>query len=302
MRLFIPLLFAFATVLSLTGSAWADGWRVERVSPPARYTTDARSWNQVEPGMTLPNGSWIHTGRSGRLMLRRDQEIIQVKPNTVASIIERRGRDGLKTEIKQKFGRMLLDVETRPTKHTTVLTPYLAAVVKGTRFAIDVSRRGAAVSVERGVVETTDTGRGQRVDLRAGQAAEVPAQGRGSMSVMGRGRKAQVVDVPAVASRVGRAKGTEAPAGSSARGKGNGNGNGANAAGKAGGGNAKGNGNAGGNGKGNAGGNGNGNAGGNGNGNAGGNGNGNAGGNGNGNAGGNGNGNAGGNGKGGHPR
>ena len=48
-------------------------------------------------------------------------------------------------------------------------TPFLAAVVKGTKFESRVGRWDAELEVQRGIVEVTHIRRGERIDLVAGQ-------------------------------------------------------------------------------------------------------------------------------------
>ncbi|MBD8892844.1 FecR domain-containing protein [Labrenzia suaedae] len=281
---------------------------------------------ELDPGLTLAT-------RNGRAMVERGQESILVGPNTTFVISKYRSNQEF-TTVLQTSGTVTVDVAKRARPHFSVETPFLAAVVKGTKFTVKVGKTRADIAVERGVVGVRDFASGQQTDLAAGQsAATAPAQAVG-LQVNGAvkpvvrpgPRKAPVFQTPAVAnipaapaeankstaatssepsfSRSSNSTGRSASRDGRGDDKGNSDSNaGGNGNGNAGGnGNGNGSGNGNGNWNGNAGGNGNGNAGGNGggngNGNAGGNGNGNAGGNGNGNAGGNGNGNAGGNGNG----
>jgi hypothetical protein len=138
------------------------------------------------------------------VMLRRNAESIIIKPDSLAAIVSRDGASP-KTDVVQKFGALVLDIEKRNTRHTTVHTPFLAAIVKGTRFEVVVRDAGAEVRVENGVVETTDLRRGERVDVRAGQSVGVAASGGGTLEVKGAGPKAAVTRVkpptPVVTSR-----------------------------------------------------------------------------------------------------
>jgi len=176
--------------------AMAADWVVERVSQPALFTADRQVWNELETGMVVPDSSWIHTGAGGRLMLWREDEMILFSPETMASIVTRQ-RSGRKTDIAHQYGTLLLDVETRGDRHTTVHTPFLAAVVKGTRFEVSVGSAGGTVRVERGLVETTDIGRGERVDVRPGQNVQVTIGSTEPLSVQGPGRKDRAVKVAA---------------------------------------------------------------------------------------------------------
>ena len=241
-------------------SAFAEEWRVGRVNQPASYSTDGTNWKPLTANLLIPRTAWIKTGIRGRVQLRRDEETILYRANTTAKITHS-GNSVRKTEIQQTMGRILLDVETRKYQHTTVKTPYLAAIVKGTKFDVYVGSAVAKVKVNRGVVEVVDTARGERVDVTNGQSVEVTANGNAPMQVNGRGRKAAVLDVrtgkPVEKGNngIGHAYGKNKEAKSN---NGNHFGNGNSNAG------GNGNSNAGGNGKSNAGGNGKSNAGGNG--------------------------------------
>ncbi|THV12364.1 FecR family protein [Rhizobium rhizophilum] len=326
--IFSALICLFIACLSATPAA-ADGvWTVARATDQVRYTLDNETWLALRKGMVVPNKAWISTGARGRLQLMRGTESIAFHPNTLASVVTRGTDQNRKTEVNQQVGEIVLEIEKRQKPHTTVQTPFLAAVVKGTQFTVTVGEASASVAVDQGVVEVTGFKASERSNLTAGQTAAVtktgmtvesstqqPAVRRAVFSLQSIkasfafrdapavdttsnvARAAQAID-KAISKKVEAAKNghqakseRDADAGketSSAAGKGNGNSGG------------KGNGNSGGNGNGNSGGNGNGNSGSNGSGNSGGNGNGNgnSGGNGNGNSGGNGNGNSGGNGKG----
>ena len=163
--------------------------------------------------------------------------------------------------------------------------PFLAAVVKGTRFTVQVSSTGADVILDRGLVGVSALATGETIDIAPGQYAIVrgndnhlSAGGIGTLNGVKKGKpRAPVLD-PLSPSQLwdlaaGRLNGLALGLTAESN-----NPNGVGLAIGRGGGNAggNGNGNAGGNGKSNAGGNGNSNAGGNGNSNAGGNGNGNA--------------------------
>lgn len=294
--------FIVSTVLCLllaafagTSSATTDEWVAAKATTQVSYTIDKETWIPVRKGMSVPNKAWISTGPRGRLQLVRGTESIGFQPNTLASIITRGSNQSRKTEIVQQVGEISLEIEKRQRPHTTVQTPFLAAVVKGTRFTVKVGKTDAAVAVDRGLVQVTSFRSGERSELGAGQGARVDAVG---MTVAGLTQKPRITRVapskPAV-----RAVGTltkEPSTADEARGKSKGKAKSENAASASDKGKGKGsaNSNAGGNGNGN----GNGNAGGKGSGNAGGNGNANSNAGGNGNGNGNGKGNSGGNGKG----
>ena len=221
----------FVACLSGTVSAATEEWVAARATAQVAYTTDNQTWIPLQKGMTVPNKAWISTGPRGRLQLVRGTESIAFQPNTLASIITQGGEVNRKTEVVQQLGQISLEIEKRQQPHTTVQTPFLAAVVKGTRFTVDVSETSAAVAVDRGLVQVTDFLSGERSELGAGQGARVDGAG---MTVAGVSKKPAITRVapstPKVsvrgtvtreAAKSGKGKSKEASAGKSS-GKGNG--------------------------------------------------------------------------------
>ncbi len=66
-------------------------------------------------------------------------------------------------------------------------TPYLAAVVKGTRFNVSVNGRGANVNVMQGRVEVSDFKTGQIALVLPGQTANVLSTGASGLKLSGSG-------------------------------------------------------------------------------------------------------------------
>ena len=288
-RVVLALFLFFA----LPTAALASQWVASKVAQPASYTVDNKNWYKIKRGMTIPKRSWIHTGGRGRLILRRGEEMIMYRPNTLAYLRSSQA-NGRKTHIQQQYGSLLLDLETRKHKHVTVKTPLLAAVVKGTRFEVVVGKKSAKVSVKRGVVGVISNSSGSSVDITSGQSAAVSSSSSDQVAVSNVGTSffSRLVQATTTVTNPASAN---AASHSNANGKGNGNANGSangNANGSA---NGNANGSANGNANGGANGGSNGNANGSANGNANGSANGNANGSANGNANGNGNGNGNGN-------
>lgn len=63
----------------------------------------------------------------------------------------------------------------------------MAAVVKGTRFDVQVSQQGANVNVQRGRVQVADFATGQTADITPGQRASVRVGGTPGLSLSGKG-------------------------------------------------------------------------------------------------------------------
>ena len=131
-------------------------------------------------------GDTIRTGRTGRVLLKRGEEIILISPNSVVGVPAEK-KEGLSTTIVQQAGSILLDVEKRNVKHFEVETPYLAAVVKGTQFRVTVNAGSTSVDVIRGQVEVADFKSGQIAQVMPGQHATAFAHGKTGLSLGGSG-------------------------------------------------------------------------------------------------------------------
>ena len=152
-------------------------------SPIAKETPAATSSTPIMKSANCARK--IATGPRGRLQLVRGAESIAFKPNTLASITTRGSNQSRKTDVVQQVGEISLEIEKRQRPHTTVQTPFLAAVVKGTRFSVKVGKTGAAVSVNRGLVQVTSFRSGERSDLGAGQRPLLPRSGASGAQAVG---------------------------------------------------------------------------------------------------------------------
>lgn len=173
------------TVAKSSGEAW-----VGSASHPASLTQKT----ELRPGDS------IQTGRNGRVLLVRGQETILVSPNSAISLPDA-GRSGLSTVIQQA-GTIMLDVEKRNVQHFEVETPYLAAVVKGTRFRVSVSGGQTKVDVVRGQVQVTDFRSGDYTLVNPQQFARSSGGGAPGLRVGGSGELGTVLRGPAQAPRV----------------------------------------------------------------------------------------------------
>ncbi|MFK7762932.1 MAG: hypothetical protein AB8B62_06695 [Roseobacter sp.] len=280
------LIFVVFLLFTCTASAMAEGWVMQRVDGDVRVSVDGKTWSRAKSGDQLASGTWIKTGNRGRAILGRGAERIVYRPKTLAAISVSQPT-GQTTQVTHQKGSVFLSVTTKKNKRTSVVTPHLAAVIKGTVLEVTTTAESASVRVDKGLVEVQSGGR--RVDVSAGrqavsdgrsvsvETASVTSQVEGAANTFSLElREAPTVAPDTAESTANNSAVNSTGAGSGTNGNGAGNGN-----------NGNGNGNGGSSGESNGGGNGNGNSG-NGNGNGGSNG----GGNGNGNNG-NGNGNGG---------
>jgi len=166
----------------------ADGgdWTVHRSSGEVSLTGSDVQQASLKQEDVLKPGDTIRTGRTGRVLLKRGDEMILVSPNSVVGVPAQK-KEGLSTTILQRAGSILLDVEKRNVKHFEVETPYLAAVVKGTQFRVTVNAGKTTVDVVRGQVEVADFKSGQIAQVMAGQHATAFANGKSGLSLGGSG-------------------------------------------------------------------------------------------------------------------
>jgi hypothetical protein len=260
-------------IVSISGAAaFADEWKVVRLRGSVLQHVDGE-WQKLSRGGMVPDDRVIRTLKTGNVELQRGNETITIGPDTQIQIFDEESTKPF-TTVKQYFGKVTVDAEARKVEHFAVQTPYLAAVVKGTKFVVTSGETGADVAVKRGRVFVEDKATKESTTLNVGQSASVDDGGQ-SMMVAGWGIGAPQPVTPAAddsnATPSGKAQNSAAKTsgnGNSGNGGNNGNGNAGNSGNSGPG--ASGNGNSGnGNGSGNAGnGNGGSGSGNNGNGNA----------------------------------
>ena len=144
---------ASLSVVSPASAADTSEWRVVEHAGDVRLTTGTTQVSLTTTTNIGP-GSVLETGANGHAMLSRGKESIVVAPNSRMSLPED-NRDGF-TRVLQDFGTALFQVEKKNKRHFSVETPYLAAVVKGTRFTVDLTTEQPSVFVFDGAVEVAD--------------------------------------------------------------------------------------------------------------------------------------------------
>jgi hypothetical protein len=172
-----------ATLLSTT--ALAQDWVINKVSGKVSVGAAGSPARALAAGMSVSQGSTITTGANARAMLVRGSETLVVGPNSAIAI--QPGQGGLTTTVLQKSGQLTVDVETKQAPHFSVETPFMAAVVKGTKFDVRVSARDASVAVQRGRVQVADFATGQTADITPGQRASVRQGGKPGLNLSGKG-------------------------------------------------------------------------------------------------------------------
>lgn len=175
---------AVMTFVAITAAQAGDLWQIESRSGDVRVSQEGVTPASLGGADALPAGTRITTGANGRAILRRGDEAIVIAPNSSLELAAD-SRPGLATTILQSLGTILLSVDKQNHQHFEVETPYLAAVVKGTKFAVSVADGKASVHVVEGAVEVMDFESGDVGMVRPGQTAQaVPGSGLG-LSVTG---------------------------------------------------------------------------------------------------------------------
>ena len=182
----------FALLLNFCAVSWsmAADWQVVRVTGSVWVVKADMAPIRATAGMVLPDDATIETMPRARAMLRHGEDLLNVGPDTQIAPQARRVH-GL-TTVLMREGKVDLDIEPLGAPHFAVQTPVLAAVVKGTRFTVTVTRGNGAVSVRRGRVAVTAFAARRGVEVTSGQTATVVHQ---SLQLSGSGTLSPIESV-----------------------------------------------------------------------------------------------------------
>lgn len=183
---FVRLLLAWVALTATGEFARADEWQVAKATGEVWITSATAQSVSLTTSSVLRPGEKIQTGKNGRVLLTRGAETILIAPNSLIGLPAPQAPDRT-TTILQQAGSIVLEVEKRNVEHFAVETPFLAAVVKGTRFKVHVGQNGADVRVLSGSVNVSSFKSGQFALVSAGQEARVAAFGRGNLTLGGSG-------------------------------------------------------------------------------------------------------------------
>jgi hypothetical protein len=167
----------------------ADDWVASKLRGVVLTLVDGQ-WVKLERGQTVPDDRVIRTLKTGRVVFQRGAETIELGGDTQVQIFDRSGKRF--TTVKQYFGTVGVEAEVQNVQHFGVQTPYLAAVVKGTKFVVTSDEDGARVDVKRGQVAVQDSDTNQSTLVAAGQSVETSSGA--PLDVSGKGELPDVVD------------------------------------------------------------------------------------------------------------
>lgn len=171
MRTVFATVLAFTLVIVFGAAAFADDWVVVRLRGSVLQHVDGE-WIKLKRGGVVPDSRIIRTLKTGNVEFERGNESVTIGPNTQIQIFDEETVKPF-TTVKQYFGTVTVEAEVRQVQHFAVQTPYLAAVVKGTKFVVTSGDTGASVDVKRGRVFVEDKSSNKSVTISAGQSAAV---------------------------------------------------------------------------------------------------------------------------------
>jgi hypothetical protein len=167
------ILLASVLYASLSIPAFAGEWKIVQAAGDYRLVavTETAQPVSLDPNdSTIPDGATVVTGKNGRAVLARGAQTMTVGPNSTVTLPKTEGQF---TTVAERAGSVSFDVDKQAQPHFVVETPFLAAVVKGTAFTIDVTPESAAIAVTRGLVEVANLASGEVADVAADQKAAV---------------------------------------------------------------------------------------------------------------------------------
>ncbi len=154
----------------LSAFALADDWMVDRLRGEVLVMTHG-AWMPLQRGDIVSDSSRIRSAEGSRVTFTRGAEAIELDGATEIRIFDKQGER--MTTIMQAYGSVTVEAERLQIQHFSVQTPFLAAIVKGTRFTVRSDDSQSSVDVARGLVQVQDYTHGVATDIAPGQSAVV---------------------------------------------------------------------------------------------------------------------------------
>ena len=178
---------ALPVLLAMSGAAAAapaPAWTVSEASGDVRLVENGKT-RAARRGALLSSGSIIATGANARAVIVRGKEFVVVSPRSQIRVPAPAEARGGIIQMIADYGTALFRIEKKSTPHFGVRTPYLAAVVKGTTFTVNVGEAGGSVQVTEGAVEVSTLDGGAAELVRPGTVAMVGASDLYRLSLEG---------------------------------------------------------------------------------------------------------------------
>ena len=192
--MFTRLIAILAASCSTMAIANESTWTVSEMSGSVQVAHRGMS-RIATRGLSVTAGDTVTTGPGARAVLVRGTEYMMVAAGSRLQLQPEAQSSGL-TQMIEEFGNVVFMIKKKTTPHFEVRTPYLAAVVKGTTFAVGVTPQGASVQVLEGAVEVATGDGGARDLLRPGSVAIVAENDRYRIRVETNG-VTKIVESPA---------------------------------------------------------------------------------------------------------
>jgi FecR protein len=169
----------------------AAGWRVDGVTGEAMVRRGSVPAARLAVGQVVSIGSEVQTGPGTVVFLSRNGDRLVIQPNSQMRIAEPEP-GGLIDHFMQSLGSVFYDVEPRRNRSFGVSAPYVAAVVKGTKFLVTVEPTRNSVRVDEGRVLVTSEDGASSALVDAGQVATVEATTASSVTVTDSGIRMEI--------------------------------------------------------------------------------------------------------------
>jgi hypothetical protein len=189
------------------------GWRVDGVAGEATVRRGTMPAARLAVGQVVSIGNEVQTGPGTVVFLSRDGDRLVIQPNSQMRIAEPEP-SGLLDSFMQSLGSVFYDVEPRRNRSFGVTAPYVAAVVKGTKFLVTVEPKRNSVRVDEGRVLVTSENGVSSVLVDAGHIAVVEAKPSSAVVVTDSGVPVQARDDAAELHAPAEGGGSDAGAGS----------------------------------------------------------------------------------------
>ncbi|MGH6933492.1 MAG: FecR domain-containing protein [Dongiaceae bacterium] len=173
---------AMADELAVSQPAWTVADLKGSAKSRSAGAASAVEWIQLDSGMRLPPGAEIATGADGFVELFNGKDRVQVMANSHVQLPIAE-QSNLLVRVLHQLGTVFFEVGKQPGRRFEVDTPYLVAIVKGTKFSTQVTDGGGWVNVTEGVVGVSASSSSVSVDVTVGQTATVAAGAEGGVQV-----------------------------------------------------------------------------------------------------------------------
>ena len=149
-------------------------WKISQISGEVLISTSGGLPQKMSATDSFTLGQKITVGKNGSIALTKGQQAIILSANSQLEIpSDKDANNQQSTTFFQTLGSIIFSAKKRSKNHFKVQTPFAAAVVKGTTFAIHVSKSDFNIQVFEGSVELKGHSRQEKHLLLAGTKATV---------------------------------------------------------------------------------------------------------------------------------